>query len=113
MPGKIQDVAHSRRPKRIDRLRIVSDNREAVSLRLESEQYRSLKAVGVLILIHQDMIEAGRKILRNWTLDCHLSPVEQEIVIIEHVLTLFCFDVGAKEIAKFCFPLDAPGKMRT
>ena len=40
----------------------------------------------------------------------HLRPVEQQIVVIEHVLRLLGLDIGGEQLLQFVDPADAPGK---
>jgi hypothetical protein len=44
------------------------------------------------------MIEAVRNILCNGAFDHHLHPVQQQIVVIEHILLLLRFHVGAEQL---------------
>jgi hypothetical protein len=79
--------------KRIDRLRVVADHGQAAAVGLHGQQDRGLQAVGVLVLVDQHVVErppisaasAGRH---------HLRPVEQQVVVIEHLLRLLGLDVG-------------------
>ena len=95
MAGKVENVAHRGGAERVDRLRIVADDRQAASGRLEVQQNRGLKAVSVLVFIDQHVIEARRNIVRDCAFRHHLCPVEQEIVVIENVLFLLRFNIGA------------------
>ena len=47
---------------------------------------------------------------RHGALDHDLRPVEQEIVVIEHVLLLLGFDIGAEQLLQLGFPFHAPRK---
>jgi hypothetical protein len=40
----------------------------------------------------------------------HLRPVEQQVVVVEHLLRLLGLDVLAEQAPQFGFPLAAPGK---
>jgi hypothetical protein len=55
---EVENVTDSCGAKRIDRLRVVTDDGEAVSIGFQRQQDRRLKAVGVLIFVDEDMIEA-------------------------------------------------------
>jgi hypothetical protein len=48
---------------RVDRLGVVADDCQAVAAGLESQQDRGLQAVGVLILVNEDMIEATADVI--------------------------------------------------
>ena len=69
-----------------------------------------LQAVGVLILVDQDVIEAAADVVgQAGSLD-HLRPVEQQIVVIEHVLRLLGLDIGREQLLAARPPIRAPGK---
>ena len=61
--GKVEDVAHGRGAERIDRLGIVADHRQAAASGLQRQQDRGLQAVGVLVLVDQDVIEAAADVV--------------------------------------------------
>ena len=86
MAGKVEDVAHGRGAKRIDRLRVVADDGQALAVRPQRQQHRGLELVGVLIFVDQHVIEALGDFRRDRRLLHHVRPIEQEIVVIEHML---------------------------
>ena len=106
---KIQDVADSGGAERIDRLRVVADDGQAASVRLQRQQDRGLQAVGVLIFVDQHMIEAAADFVRDRRIAHHLRPVEQEVVVIEHVLGLLGLDIGREQALQLGRPACAPG----
>ena len=109
---KIQDVAHGGGAERIDRLRVVADDGEPASIRLQRQQDRGLQAVGVLIFVDQHVIEAAADFVGDQRVAHHLRPVEQQVVVIEHVLGLLGLDVSRKQPLQFGGPACAPGIMR-
>ena len=106
---EVQDVAHGGGAEGIDRLGIVADHRQALAARLEREQDRGLEPVGVLVLVDENMVEAPAEFGRDRGLGRHLRPVEQEIVVIEHVLALLGLDIGGEQLAQLGGPAGAPG----
>jgi len=69
-----------------------------------------LQPVRVLILVNQDVVEI-RPHLRGDAGHLHgLVPIQQQIVVIEHVVTLFGGDISGKEAFQLGFPLVAPGE---
>ncbi len=112
LAGKIQNVADRGGTKRVDRLRVVAHHREAVAVRLQPQKDRSLQAVGVLIFVHQHVVEALADVGGERRLRHHLRPIEQEIVVVEHVLALLGLDIGRKQLAQLAFPSGAPRKER-
>ena len=109
--GEIQDVADRGGAKRIDRLGVVADDGEAATIRLQREQDRRLKPVGVLIFVDHDMIEAAADLLRDSRLGHHLRPLQQQIVVIEDVLLLLGLDVAGEQLLQFVRPSRTPGKV--
>ena len=103
--GKVQDVAHGRGAKRIDRLRVVADDRQPAPAGFQRKQDRRLQAVGVLIFVDQHMIEPSADVIGDRGLRHHLRPVEQQVVVIEHVLLLLGFDIGWRTIPSARSPI--------
>ena len=64
-PGIVQDVAHRCRTKGVDRLGVISHHAQAAAIGLQPEQDPGLERVGVLVLVHQDVIETGAHTLRG------------------------------------------------
>jgi hypothetical protein len=93
-------------------LRVVADHRHAVALRLQAERDGGLEAVGIVILILHDVIEATRKFGRQQGVGHGVRPVEQEIVVIEDVLGLLGLHIGRKESLEITFEPRVPGKNR-
>ena len=56
------------------------------------------------------MVEAVTKILGDFRIAHGMCPIEQEVVIIEHVLPLLRLDIGAEELAQLAAQFTAPGK---
>ncbi len=112
MAGKVENVAYGCGAERIDRLRIVADDREASAVRLERQENRGLQTIGVLVFVDQDVIEAIRNLGRDHRLGHHVRPVQQQIVEIEHVLALLGLDIGRKQRAQRPCKTRAPRKMR-
>ena len=56
------------------------------------------------------MVEAFTDEPRQRRLLHHIRPVEEQVVVIEHVLPLLCFDVSTEEALQFGFPFRTPRK---
>jgi hypothetical protein len=112
MAGKIENVAHGGGAKRIDRLRIVADDGQASAVRTQRQEHGGLELVGVLIFVDQHMIEARRDILGDRGLLHHVRPIEQKIVVIEHLLLLLGLDIAAEQRLQLPLPHLAPGKIQ-
>ncbi|MDH6592436.1 hypothetical protein M2165_002325 [Variovorax sp. TBS-050B] len=108
--GEIEDVAHRGAAERIDRLGVVAHHGDAATVRLEREQDRRLQQVGVLVLVDQHMVEALSDQGGQRGLGHHAGPVEQQVVVIEHVLLLLGLDVGAEQPLELGLPFGAPRK---
>ena len=79
--------------------------------RLQSQKDRCLEAVGVLVIVDQDVVEASGDLLGHPTFRHHVRPIEKQVVIVEHVLALLRLDVSREQSAQFCFPFGAPGEV--
>ena len=108
LAGEIEDVAHGRGAEGIDRLGVVADDGQAAAARLQRQQDRGLKAIGVLIFVDQDMIEAAADIVGKQRIADGLRPVEQQVVVIENVLRLLGLDIGGEQLAQLRAPAGAP-----
>ncbi|MDT4830740.1 hypothetical protein FQZ97_642150 [compost metagenome] len=109
--GKVEDVAHRGAAERVDRLRVVAHHRHAAPVGLHRAQDLGLQQVGVLVLVDQHVVEARADVRGQRGLGDHLGPVEQEVVVVEHVLLLLGLDVGAEQRLELGLPLGAPGKV--
>ena len=107
---EVEDVAHRRGAERIDRLRVVADDGEAAPVGLQRQQDRGLQAVGVLIFVDQHMVEAAADVVGERRIAHRLRPVEQQVVVIEHVLPLLGLDIGREQLLQLGCPAGAPGK---
>ncbi len=112
MVRKVENVAHRRGPEGIDRLGVVAHDGQALAARLERQQDGGLQAVGVLIFVDQHMIEAGRELGGDRRIEHHVGPIEQEVVVIQHVLALLGLDIGGEQRPQFVFPVRAPWEGR-
>jgi len=56
--GEVQDVAHGRCPKAVDRLRVIAHGRDSRSVGPEQRDDIGLQGVRVLVLVHKHRIEA-------------------------------------------------------
>ncbi len=65
-------------------------------MRAQREDDLGLEAVGVLIFVDQQMVEAARYFGRDVRLGEHLREIEQQIVVIEHRLALLGLDIGGE-----------------
>ncbi len=110
MAGEVENVPHGCRAKRIDRLRVVTDHGEALSVRFQRQQDRGLQAVRILVLVDQDVVEAPADVLRQSRIADGLRPVKQEVVVIENALPLLCFDIGREQLPEFRRPSRTPRK---
>ncbi|MNI01733.1 hypothetical protein D3C73_545850 [compost metagenome] len=60
--GEIENVADRRGAERIDRLRVIADDGQAMPAGFQAHQDRGLQPVGILIFVDHDVIEAGADI---------------------------------------------------
>ena len=95
---------------RVDRLRVVADHGQAVAAGLQRQQDRRLQPVGVLIFVDENVIEAAADIVGQRRIAHGLRPVEQQVVVIEHVLLLLGLDIGREQFLQLGRPARAPRK---
>ena len=95
--GEVQDVAHLGSPEAIDRLGIVANHGEAAAVRLQAKQDGGLQGVGVLVLVDQDVVEKAAHLGGQLRHLHQLAPVEQQVVVIEHLLFLLGLDIGLEQ----------------
>ena len=107
---KVENVAHRRCAKGIDRLRVVANHRHASPIGLERNQYLRLEAIGVLILVDEDVIETRPHFAGQRRVPRGLRPVQEQVVIVENVLRLLRRRVAGKELPQLVFPMRAPGE---
>jgi hypothetical protein len=93
---QIEDVADRRGTERINRLRVVANDGQASPVRLERQDDRGLQPVRILVFVDEHVVEAAADVIGENRIDHHLGPVEQQIVVIEHVLPLLGVDVAAE-----------------
>jgi hypothetical protein len=63
-------------------------------LGFNAKKDRGLKAVRVLVLVDEHMVEALADFAGKARIADHLRPLEQQIVIIEDILSLLRLDIG-------------------
>ena len=92
---KAQDVVDRRGTKRINRLRVVADNRDAVAAFAEVLQDLGLQHVRVLVFVDEDVIEFAANLCREPRVVHHRVPVEQQVVVVECLIRKLLLDVRA------------------
>ena len=110
-PGEVEDVTHLGRPEAIDRLRLVTDDKDADAVGFHEPQDRTLQGVGVLELIDENVIEATTDGARDFGRLHQIMPVQQQVVEVEHALLEFRLDVGDEKPLQVGLMLGAPGKL--
>ncbi len=108
---EIENVADGGRAKAIDRLGIVANDGQSLAIRLERQQDRRLDGIGVLILIHQHMVEQAANFARDFGHLHQFRPIEKKIVIVEDMLALLRLYIALEQAAKILFEAGAPGEM--
>jgi hypothetical protein len=108
---EVQDVTHVRGAEAVDRLRVVADDGEPGSIRLQAQKDAGLQRVGVLVLVDEYVIEKGADVYRQFGDGHQLAPVEQQIIVVEHALLLLGLHVGSEQALQVVPPLRAPGEL--
>ena len=110
--GEVEDVAHVGGPERVDRLRVVADDRHPGPVGPQQRHDARLQRVGVLVLVDEHVVEpladlgAGRRVLEQ------PEPVEQDVVVVEHAGGELALDVLAAQPLQVVLVLQAPGERR-
>ena len=108
----VKNVADIGTTEGIDRLGVIPDHRQAGAIGFHAQQNGRLQPVAVLVLINQYMVEITADLGRQVRVGDHLRPIEQQIIVIEHVLPLLGLDIGTEELLEFRLPAGAPWKAR-
>jgi hypothetical protein len=77
----------------VDALRIVTHDGEVAIERPHAMENGELQPVGVLIFVREDVIEPFVQESDERLVAKEMKPVEEEIVVIEHMSFLLCFGV--------------------
>lgn len=105
---KVENVADRRRAERVDRLRVVANDRQAAPVGLQGQQHRRLELVGILIFIDEDIVEPVADIVGEGGIADHLRPIEKQVIVVEDVLRLLGLDVAGKQLLQLLFPASYP-----
>jgi hypothetical protein len=68
----------------VDRLRVVTDNRQPALLAAQLADDLDLEGVQVLVLVNEDLLEKSGKLRPQHRVAGERVPVEEEIVVVEH-----------------------------
>ena len=79
-------------------------------VRPQRQQDLGLEPVGFLVLVDENVIKAPADLGGDSRLAHRVTPVQEEIVVIENVVLLFSCDIGLKEATQLAGPLVAPWK---
>ena len=95
---KPKDVADRRGSKRIDRLRIVTDDGDAITVLPQPLQNFCLQHVCVLVFVDEDVIELAADICREPIVAHHRVPVQQQVVVVERLIGELFLHIRAVEL---------------
>ncbi len=109
--GEAGDVADLGGAKTVDRLGVVAHHGETGAVGPQRQEDLGLERVGVLVLVDQDVIEALAHRPRQIRLAHQERPVEQQVVVVQHLLALLRHHVGLEETAQLHLPVRAPGEI--
>jgi len=86
--GKAENVLNFRGTERVDRLRIVTDHRDAFAVRFQRIQYSRLHEIRILILVDQHMVKRRPNLFGEFLFGNKMLPVKQQIVVVERLALL-------------------------
>ena len=108
LPWKFEDVVDPRGAERVDGLRVIANHAQAAAIRLQGRENLRLQAVGILVFVHQHVVEALAHRLGAGRILHEQMPVEQQVVVVQQQLPLLGLDVSAKQSFQLRAPLRAP-----
>ena len=91
--GEIENVAHFGGTEAVDALSIVTHDGEVAIERPHAMEDGGLQPVGVLIFVHEDVIEPFVQERDERLVAKQMKPIEEEIVVIEYMPFLLCFGI--------------------
>ena len=103
-----EDIVDLRSTERVDGLCVVADNGQPPAVGFQRRQYLRLQQVGVLVLIDEDVIEPGTDFAGKVILADQVAPVQQQVVVVEHLVLLLAHDVVTEQQAQLIFPFSTP-----
>ncbi len=83
---EVEDVADRGGAERVDRLRVVADGGHAGAVGSEQRDDLRLDRVRVLVLVHEDVVEASSHAIARDRIGEQAVPEEQQVVVVEHLL---------------------------
>ena len=95
--GEGEDVGDRCAAERVDRLRVVADHQEVSVAAEHGVDHVGLEVVGVLVLVDQDVAEAGGEVGADVrVLAQQQQPVEQQVVVVHQVAGALALEVAAE-----------------
>ena len=76
-----------------------------MAIGFHAQQDLRLQRVRVLVFVDQNMVEPLSHEPCQRGLTHHLRPIEQQIIVVEDVITLLRCDIAAEEFLQFSLPL--------
>ena len=98
--GELEDVLHGGGAEPVDRLGVVSDDREVPRAvgRAHPLEDVGLERVRVLVLVDQDVVEHRGELRPGGRRGREGLPEQQEVVVVEDMLSALAFGVGAEDV---------------
>ncbi len=105
---EVEDVAHRGGAEAVDGLRVVADTRDAGAVRPKPADDVGLQRVGVLVLVHEDVVEALAHAGAPGWVGEQAAPEQQQVVVVEDLLLLLGVRVGGEELRQALIGRQAP-----
>ena len=107
--GETENIVDFGRTKRVDRLRVIADDGHAGAVGFQRCKNIGLQPVRVLVLVDQYMVEPRTDLQGKLFFCDEMTPVQQQIVIVEYLALLLAHDVMSEQFAQLFLPIEAPG----
>ncbi len=89
-------------------MRVVADDRQPPAVRFQRSEYPRLQQVGVLVFVDENVIERSADFAGKVLFADQVTPVQQQVVVIERLGCLLAHNVMTEERTQFLLPLGAP-----
>ena len=95
--GEVEDVADLGRAEAVDGLRVIAYHGHAGPVRAKPSHDPGLDHVGVLVLVHEHLVETAADFLSRGLVGQQAVPEQEQVVVVEHVALALAVHVRAEQ----------------